>query len=272
MRIAVIISTYNSPIWLEKVLWGYANQQDRGFEIIIADDGSRDDTRQLITRFTRETSGLPTIRHIWHEDRGFRKCAILNKAIVAAKEVDYLLFTDGDCIPRGDLVSVHRRYARPGRYLSGGYCKLPMATSAAIDRRAVCNGDAFRIGWLAKNGFGPSLKWSKIVARPLGLDAVLNAVVPTRPTFNGNNSSCWRADALSSGGFDERLGYGGEDREFGYRLVHAGVKPRVIRYSALMLHLDHPRGYKNAAIRAANEVIIAETLNGRKTRTIHGIN
>jgi hypothetical protein len=69
---------------------------------------------------------------------------------------------------------------------------------------------------------------------------------------------------------DERILYGGGDREFGYRLAHAGVKPIVIRYSALCLHLDHPRGYKDAEIRKANEAIIAETLATGRVATTHG--
>ena len=72
MKISVIMTTYNSPVWLEKVLWGYSAQQHRDFEIVIGDDGSRDDTRQTIDRLRSET-GL-TIKHVWQEDDGFRKC------------------------------------------------------------------------------------------------------------------------------------------------------------------------------------------------------
>ncbi|MDX5328696.1 MAG: glycosyltransferase, partial [Marinobacter sp.] len=76
----MIISTYNSPEWLEKVLWGYSAQTHKDFEIIIADDGSKDETRQLIDRMRDET-GL-TITHVWQEDDGFQKCRILNKAVL----------------------------------------------------------------------------------------------------------------------------------------------------------------------------------------------
>jgi len=97
LLISVIFTTYNSPRWLEKVLWGFDAQTDQDFEIVIADDGSREDTRQLIKRFARATDR--PIQHIWQEDDGFQKCRILNKAIVAARG-DYLILTDGDCIPR----------------------------------------------------------------------------------------------------------------------------------------------------------------------------
>ena len=83
------------------MLWGFDAQTDHNFEIVIADDGSREDTRQLIERFARATDR--PIQHIWQEDDGFQKCRILNKAIVAARG-DYLILTDGDCIPRKDFV------------------------------------------------------------------------------------------------------------------------------------------------------------------------
>ncbi len=266
MKISVIVSTYNSPDWLQKVLWGYCAQSDRDFEVVVADDGSGDETRALIDSFRDRL----TIRHVWHQDDGFQKWRIVNRAVVEAAG-DYLLFSDGDCIPRAEVIAVHRARARQGHYVSGGYCKLPMATSQQIGEQEIASGRAFSISWLAGKGYSPTLKWLKITAAPWGVDGLLNTLTPAKPTFNGNNSSCWKADAMAVGGFDERIRYGGGDREFGYRLSHHGIRPTVIRYSALMLHLDHSRGYKDPAIRAGNNKIIAETLTARRTRTDFGI-
>ena len=107
MRLSVIISTYNQPQWLEKVVWGYAAQTHRDFELLIADDGSTPETGRTVERLRLE-SGL-AIRHVWHEDHGFRKCAILNHAILDAN-ADYLVFTDGDCIPRRDFLTQHAQF------------------------------------------------------------------------------------------------------------------------------------------------------------------
>ena len=104
MKLSVIITTYNSPEWLQKVLWGYQAQTFRDFEMIIADDGSKSETKDLIDKMRAEVS-YP-MQHIWHPDEGFRKCTILNKGIVAAK-ADYLVISDGDCIPRKDFLQVH---------------------------------------------------------------------------------------------------------------------------------------------------------------------
>ena len=90
--IGVVISTYNNPRWLEKTLWGYLFQTRQADEIVIADDGSTDETRQLLQTYSQ----LLPIKHVWHEDRGFQKSEILNKALQAAT-ADYLIFTDQDC-------------------------------------------------------------------------------------------------------------------------------------------------------------------------------
>ena len=115
LTIGVIISTYNNPAWLEKTLWGYLNQTRPADEILIADDGSTDETRKLIESFTEKSAasnqeksaasnrGALPIKHIWQEDRGFQKSQILNKALVAAT-AEYLIFTDQDCVPRKDFI------------------------------------------------------------------------------------------------------------------------------------------------------------------------
>src|SRR5690606_11434645 len=93
MRVSVILSTYNQPAWLELVLWGYSVQTHRDFEIVIADDGSTQATAEMLERM-RVATGLD-IKHVWHEDEGFRKCRILNLALVQATG-DYTIFSDGD--------------------------------------------------------------------------------------------------------------------------------------------------------------------------------
>lgn len=103
-KISVIFSTYNSPKWLEKVLWGFDCQTDDNFEIVVADDGSKEDTQRVIEKFAAQSS-VP-VKHVWQEDDGFQKCKILNKAIVEA-EGEYLVFTDGDCVPRNEIGRAH---------------------------------------------------------------------------------------------------------------------------------------------------------------------
>src|SRR5690606_30275495 len=111
---SVIFTTYNQPDWLEKVLFGFAAQDRADFEVLVADDGSDDRTRQCLLAL-QPLLPMP-VRHLWQPDDGFRKCEALNMAIAAARS-DYLVFTDGDCIPRADFVSTHLRERAPGRFL-----------------------------------------------------------------------------------------------------------------------------------------------------------
>jgi glycosyltransferase involved in cell wall biosynthesis len=267
MRLSVIITTYNQPEWLEKVLWGYAVQQDRDFEILVADDGSDERTADVIGRLRAHMPG--PLLHIWHEDNGFRKCVILNRGILEASG-DALVFTDGDCIPRRDFLSVHRRLMRPGRFLSGGYAKLSMETSRLITRSDIEAGRATDAAWLIRHGT-PASRAVLRLAVPGGIAAALDAVSPTRASFNGHNASVWKTDAVAVNGFDERMGWGGLDREFGERLVNAGIRGLRIRHRAHVVHLDHPRGYRKPSIEAANRAIRDEVALSKRARTAFGI-
>ena len=101
---SVIISFYNKINYLKLVLAGFVNQSSKNFEIIIADDGSE---RQVVSELEQHSVYLPfQIKHVWHEDKGFRKNKILNRA-VAASNSDYLIFVDGDCIPHKKFVEDH---------------------------------------------------------------------------------------------------------------------------------------------------------------------
>jgi len=255
MNTSVIFTTYNSPAWLEKVLWGFFEQSVKNFEIVIADDGSRDDTRELIDSLRKE-SPVP-IQHIWQKDDGFQKCRIMNKAILAAKG-DYLIFTDGDCIPRADFVEQHLKHREPKAYLSGGYFKLPMNISESITREDVTNQNPFDPGWLVAQGMKKTHKFMKLTAQGRWA-SFLNAVSPTRPTWNGHNASCYKEFALAVNGFEEKMQYGGQDCEFGDRLVNFGLKPKRIRYSAVCVHLDHKRGYVTPEMLANSRAIREDT-------------
>jgi glycosyltransferase involved in cell wall biosynthesis len=267
MRISIILSTYNQPDWLQKTIWGYSVQSDRDFELVIADDGSTDVTRQLIDQLRSET-GL-AICHLWHEDRGFRKCTILNRAVVQCSG-DYLIFSDGDCIPRRDFVATHRRHARSGYFLSGGYFKLPLALSQAITRDEILTHRASNIRWLRKHGLPWNRKLTKLAA-PRWLATLCDIFTTTKATWNGHNASGWKADIVRVNGFDERMEWGAEDREMGERLMNLGIVGKRIRYRAVCVHLDHSRGYVRQEALARNKKIRAETARNHSIWTQFGI-
>jgi glycosyltransferase involved in cell wall biosynthesis len=267
MKASVIFSTYNSEAWLEKTILGFSVQTEADFEIIIADDGSKPATRVLIDSLRAEVP-MPII-HVWQEDNGFQKSQVLNKAI-AASTTDYLIFTDGDCIPRNDFVATHLKYREQGYFLSGGYFMLPMETSLAITKKDIVTQDCFRLDWLMRHGLKQSFKNIKLAAS--GFTAgFLNWITPTKATWNGHNASGWKKDLVEINGFNQEMQYGGQDRELGERLFNKGLKSKQIRYSAICIHLDHARGYVNEETWKKNFAIRENTKKYKVVRTPIGI-
>ena len=267
LPISVIISTYNAEAWLEKVLESYKYQDYDNFEVIIADDGSRDTTKQLIDRFKADYP--VNLRHIWHEDKGYRRQELLNKCIMQT-EYDYILMTDGDCIARKDFVSTHAKYAEKGYFLSGGYLKLDMPTSEVISLSDIENENCFNTKWLKENGSVSFKNALKLNASGLWAN-FLDATTPTGATFNNCNSSAWKDDLIAINGYDERMQYGGPDRELGERLFNYGIKSKQIRHKAIVLHLDHPRGYKTKESLERNLKIRKDVKDQKRTWTDFGI-
>jgi glycosyltransferase involved in cell wall biosynthesis len=267
MRQSVIISTYNQPDWLNKVLHGYLYQTFREFEVLIADDGSDRRTFDVIESFLR-ISNFP-IRHIWHADEGYRRQTILNVALQEAAH-DYIIMTDGDCIPRADFLRVHANHAVSGHFLSGGYCKLPMDLSLHITTDDIAGGRCFDVGFLRDHGLRGLSPTFKVIIPPEAA-AWFDRITPTKATWNNCNASGWKSDLTAVNGFNEDMQYGGADRELGERLANHGVTGIQIRYQALVLHLDHKRGYKTPETMRKNMAIRNEVIASGGTWCPNGI-
>lgn len=256
MKVSIIITTYNAEEWLRKVLIGFSVQSVDDFEIVIADDGSTQKTKEVVDSFSSKFKH--PIVHVWHEDDGFQKSKILNLAILKSSS-DYLLFTDGDCIPRNDFIATHLLYKEEGYFLSGGYFKLPMSISNSISEIDIASQNCFNSSWLRKQGLKFNFKLSKLTKNKW-FAAFMNWLTPTKRSWNGHNSSGYKKDILAVNGFNEDMKYGGLDRELGERMFNNGMLSKQIRYSAICLHLDHKRSYatqesisKNQAIRKFNK-------------------
>lgn len=263
---SVIVSTYRQPGALRLSLLGYRHQSTSGFEVVVADDGSGEETADVVRE--ARTGGL-AVRHVWHEDRGFRKTEALNRAILASRGT-YLIFSDGDCVPRSDLVAVHLRLAERGRFLSGGYLKLPEETTREVDQDAVASGRVFDPGWLRARGYRPGRRRLRLVRSEL-VAAALDALTPTRPTWNGHASSTWREHIVAVNGFDLEMGYGGEDRALGLRLENLGVRGRQVRHRAVCVHLHHERPYLDGEVLRANRERLSRIRAVREARAPEGL-
>jgi len=264
---SIILSTYNKPDFLSKVLTGYNCQTYSNFDIIIADDGSSKETKKIIEQFQKNTS--LDIKHIWHEDKGFQKSTILNQAIESS-ENDYLIFSDGDCIPNQSFVQTHINLAEQGYFLSGGHFPLSFSISNLITEDIILSQKCFNKGFLISHGQMLSKNYLKLLQTNL-LSTFLDIITPTRSTFNGNNTSAWRKDIIKVNGFDERMQYGGLDCEIGERLSNMGIRSKQIRHRSCCLHLYHDRPYKNNISMGENRLIRNETYTNKSIYTSFGI-
>ena len=129
--ISVIVATYDREDALDAVLWGLSRQSDRGFEVVIADDGSRSTTAAVVEGW-RSRLGVP-LSHVWQRNCGFRAAEIRNRAILACRG-DYCIFLDGDCIAASDFIAMHRRLAESGWFVTGNRVLLSLALTDAVLR------------------------------------------------------------------------------------------------------------------------------------------
>lgn len=262
--IAVIISTYNRPRALDLVLQGYAHQTVSPSQIIIGDDGSGQDTLAIIEKW--RALGLP-ILHCWHEDNGFRKTIVMNKAIreIVACSV---IFTDGDCIPFPTFVHDHVAYAEPGFMLAGprilgsqSYTnRLEMGTDSCERRSAWY--------WFLRRLTGDINRLGPIFRLP---DGAWRKVSPTKwQTVRGCNFSVETRHLWAVGGFDESLqGWGYEDSDLAVRLINAGIQIKSLRYAAPLLHLWHKE--ESRSQESQNYHHLMETITSRRIRAVTGL-
>ena len=253
-KISLIISTYQSPAALEKVLQGVQRQTRRPDEIFIADDGSGQPTRDLIQTW-KPRLGL---RHVWHEDQGFRKTIILNQAVAVATG-QYVVLLDGDCVPHQDFIRDHGELAEKNFWVQGRRCFVrekfvpefaPGETSIGswcLRRRITGLGKAFRLPF-------------PIVRRNREHRGII-----------GCNMAFWREDLIAVNGFDEEYtGWGiGEDSDLGARMYHLGRTRKFVYGWAVVYHLNHPQLPK-AHVPASMENL-ARTIASGKTRCQRGL-
>jgi cellulose synthase/poly-beta-1,6-N-acetylglucosamine synthase-like glycosyltransferase len=267
MKVGVVLSTYNQPESLRLVAEGYSRQTRRPDRILVADDGSAAATAAAVERAAWET-GLVFL-HVWHPDRGFRKTEILNR-VLAASDEDLLIFSDGDCIPRRDLVERHLALTRERRFVSGGCLRLPARATAAVDMEAVRAGRVFSPAWLRASGWRPGRRALRVLP-PGRIPRLLDALTPTAATWNGHNSSTLRRHLVEANGFDSDMGYGAEDRALGLRLENAGIKGHQARHRLPVAHLDHDRAYVDQGIIRHNREICARIRRQGETRAVTGL-
>lgn len=236
MKIAVIVTTYNRPDALALALDGYLAQTDCDFELVIADDGSTIDTANIITQY--KDKKLIPIRHVWQEDKGFRAAAIRNRAITETS-ADYIIFSDGDCVPLPDFVRQHRGLAEEAWFVAGSRILLSPSFTLHVLQEQIPVYSWTMSQWIAARMKRDINRLSPLISLPLG--NLLRKVTPN--SWNSVmtcNVAAWREDLIKVNGFDEAyVGWGLEDSDLVIRLLHAKIRRKSARFSSPVLHLWH---------------------------------
>ena len=229
MLVSLMISTYNWKEALSLCLYSVFAQTVKPCEILIADDGSRDDTKQLIDKMRTKTD-IPIV-HVWHEDKGFRLSAIRNRSIDRAKG-DYIILIDGDILLDKHFIADHLELAEKGNFVCGSRVLLGRMATARLLRGVETHPALFKqaLSFLL-NAFR-----SHTLRLYLANRYAKNSMLRIR----GCNMAFWKEDLLRVNGYNESLEmWGQEDVEISYRLIHAGIQKKQLKMGGVQFHLYH---------------------------------
>lgn len=231
--ISIIIATYNRPDALLAVLRGLNAQIMKGFQVLIADDGSTQETKDLIQTFQTKHFSL---QHIWQQDHGFRAAAIRNKAVIQAK-TPYIIFLDGDCIPLPHFISQHCKLAEQNCFVAGNRILAnPDLTRLILEQQLdISQWDLKK--WVQLNIKKQVNRLSPLFLLPNGKWRKFNQTWKGAKTCN---LGVWLEDLKNVNGFDERYeGWGHEDADLVVRLLRNQIKRKEGRFATPVLHLWH---------------------------------
>ncbi len=250
--VSLIISTYQRPRALDRVLASVAVQTVQPLQVLIADDGSGLETARVVARWQAHFG--ERLLHCWQPDEGFRVSAARNRAIRDAQG-DLVVLVDGDCLMRPDFIAQHQRLAEPGFATAGNRVLLDPRLTERVEAGLA---DPVRWSWLRwlsawlrgwiNRPWGlcrlPGQRWRQLKDQPWKL-------------FKTCNVALWRSDLQQLNGFEEELvGWGFEDTDLVLRWFNLGGRLKSGRFATTVLHLWHPEAARDAAER--NEAVARE--------------
>jgi len=258
MKLTLIITTYNWPESLLLVIEGIKRQTILPDEVIIADDGSAKETKDLINNFKKDTD--LNIIHSWQEDMGFRVARSRNNAIFKSSG-DYIVLIDGDTILHTNFVKDHITNAESGFFVQGSRALLSeKQTKKALIEKKI-NFSFFSSGLKnRKNSIHSNLLSSFFSNDKNHLSGIKSC-----------NMAFYKKDCMQINGFNNQFeGWGREDSEFVVRLINSGVKRKSVRFNAIQFHLWHNENPRVSLIK--NDEILNDAIHNQKNWCKNGIN
>jgi glycosyltransferase involved in cell wall biosynthesis len=224
---SLIIATYNWAEALHCNLLSVARQKILPKEVIIADDGSDNRTRTVISQM-QGAFPVPIV-HVWHEDIGFRKSQILNKAI-ARSTGSYLIQVDGDVLLHPSFVADHIAAAEPGVFIRGTRARLTARKTEDLLRNTDLNLRFYSSGVYNRlNAMRLPVRWG------LGHRKEMKS-----RSVRGSNLAYWKTDFERVNGYNNDLnGWGHEDEELAARFINNNIEKKIVKLAAVQFHLHH---------------------------------
>jgi glycosyltransferase involved in cell wall biosynthesis len=267
VTISVVVTTFEWPAALRRVLEALLRQTDRDFEILVADDGSGAKTAEVVEHVA-ESSPVP-VTHVWQPHRGFRAGAARNAAAGKAAG-DYLVFLDGDSIPGPRFVAAHRAARRPGWAVRGRRTLL----SPELSRRTLGGDiDPSRAGparWIAWRLTGGLSRLRPVLCFDLAPPITATGIAWRR--VHTVNFAVGRRDFERVNGFDESfVGWGLEDSDLVVRLANARVRTRGLGAAGSVFHLHHGTPARDADALAARRRLVESRIGTGHERCEPGL-
>lgn len=256
MKVSLVIATYNWEDALDLVLISVIQQSVQPNEILIADDGSTEQTKEVINSFSTKLN----IKHIWHKDNGFQKTIILNKALSKSSS-DYIIQIDGDIIMHKDFIKDHISNSKKGQFIHGS--------------RAFLNEDVTREALKKKNlSFSFLQRGIKNRFNTINSNFLASIISKSNPNLKGTrgcNFSFWRDDFIAVNGYNEEMiGWGKEDTELSVRLINRGLIKLHLKFNAVCYHLHHDLVERKGI--NINNSIVEKAITQKTTFCPNGIN
>jgi len=258
MKCSLIITTYNWPEALELSILSVFEQSKLPDEIIIADDGSTDETKNLVEKLSKK-SPIPLI-HSWQDDRGFRASRSRNLAIARSKN-NYIILIDGDMILHKNFVNDHISNSKDGCFIQGSRVIITKKKSKKVllsKQLTFCfleKGLKNRLNAIHNNIFKFFFK----------------TYTKSHEGIKTCNISFFKNDCINVNGFNEEfIGWGREDSEYVERLYNSGIQRKNIKFNCVAYHIWHNENSRNFL--CINDDILQKAIDEKSKWCDNGIN
>lgn len=195
-KLSVVLSAYNAELFIKDAIESILNQSFQDFELLIADDGSKDQTRSIIDSFYFDAR----VR-ILHNERNIGKTATVNRLFTKC-EGQYVTIHDADDI------SLKERFERQIEFLESNPqmimcgCSFESFTDSGFASEGIMESDFAKIqaNIVCESQFhGPTMIFNReVVSNQLNGELF-------RPFFQDYNEDCDLSMRLTEVGYCSNL-------------------------------------------------------------------